>query len=252
MSAGSSRAARCAGTRHAAKATATSIAGTPTIVRRSVGLTPKSNVAIRRPETTAMATPTATPTRTSRSPCTTTMRRTRDGQPDLVDARDVRRSVDSYELQRERRNRDADQRGACSKGARLDENVLHELPSRGAKRSTNGQLPSAMQSARDEQIDRVRARDQQHASDSSKDEEKPGADVPHDARLKIHGAPRGLLVLIRRTPDQKKPGVGRVQRVESRGARDVRSQSSEEEPVTAFAETRSASVRSVTVTRLLW
>ena len=40
ISAGSRLAARCAGTRHAMSATATSATGMPTIIRRSVGSTP--------------------------------------------------------------------------------------------------------------------------------------------------------------------------------------------------------------------
>ena len=105
----------------------------------------------------------------------------RRGQPDLVDARDVVDAVRRHEVDREEGDADPHGRGAGRQDAALDDEMLQEPAPRRAKRAANRQLAAPVERARDEQVDRVRAGDEEHAPDRGEHDEERRAHVADDA-----------------------------------------------------------------------
>ena len=104
------------------------------------------------------------------------------GQPDLVDPRDVGGAVDGDQLQQRRQPRRDRPARRRAEHPGFGEEVLQETAARRAERAANRQLAAAVQRAGDEQIDRIRARDEQHEPDRGQHEDQRGADVADDAR----------------------------------------------------------------------
>ena len=118
------------------------------------------------------------------------------------------------ELDRAGGDDEAHERGArWSARAVSASELLDEPAARGAERAANRELAAAVERARDEQVDRVRARDEQDAGDG-RERRRTSVEPtsPTHARFEILHAPRGLLVLIRRSPDREQARVRRAQR----------------------------------------
>ncbi len=114
------------------------------------------------------------------------------------------------------RQRDPHCRRADSQQSAFGEEVADHTSSRGAERRPHRQLPAPAGDARDQEIRRVRARDDPDEGHGSKREAGDRLDVTHHVRAQIHHAPRRLLVLIRHFPQRKHAAVDRLQ-LTSRG-----------------------------------
>ena len=100
---------------------------------------------------------------------------------------------------------------AHGKHAALRQQIAHDATARGAERRAHRQLPAPARHARDQQIRRVRARDQPDERDGGERQAGDRRDVADDVRLQIHHAPRRLVVLIRGLPDREDPPVDGAQ-----------------------------------------
>src|SRR5438874_2086577 len=75
------------------------------------------------------------------------------------------------------------------------------------RRRTDRELTAPARDACDEQIRRVRARDQPDERYRRQREPRGGPHVADNVLLQLHHAPRRTIVLVRRAPDRKQPAV---------------------------------------------
>jgi hypothetical protein len=116
--------------------------------------------------------------------------------------------------------RDSNGRRAQREQRALRQQVPHDASARRAERGANGQFPPPAGHARDQQVRRIRARDQPHQRDGGQREPRDRPDVADDVRPQIHHGPGGLVVLVRRAPDWENPFVDRAKLL--RGGRSRR------------------------------
>ncbi len=112
------------------------------------------------------------------------------------------------------RDGESDRRCTEREQRAFSEQVSNDASARRAERRPDGEFPSPARDARDEQVRRVRARDEPHERDRGERQPRHRADVTHDSRAQIRHAPRRLFVLIRRAPDREDAPVDRVELVD--------------------------------------